>query len=284
MPASLAMLIVLLGASRPAAAQPPRARGDRIATVVLRSTDGISFAVADAVDSALIHALESTAGLPDPAVSPIELEEIQLTAGCRANTRECFRTIARTIRADSLVVRELALASDGNARLRLAFYDSATDAPSAVERSFDPGSARAGARAVEPAIRELFHIPAPVVARVVPDDGGIGAHTWITLGAAGVLLAGGTVMGVLAAAAHDDYLGTPVDTTADADRAAERLQTAQDRSLAANVLFGVGAAAAIAGAALLAIDLDLLGPSSEAIVAPVAGGGVVAVRGELEAP
>jgi hypothetical protein len=238
----------------------------RLQTVVLRGTAGVSLAVADAVDAALLRELAHTAGLTSLTVSPIELDEIRLTTGCRAATRACLGMIAETLAADSIVLRELTLRADGTAELSLAYLDpDAREEPLTVRGEVSATDASAAARAVPPAVRALFRLPDQVLAAPQPMDQGatptvfarIRMPTWIVLGSGAAAIAAGIVLGVLANGSHQAYLDTRVESAADADRAADHLSAAEDRALAANLFLAAGAIAIGAGGVMVALDLGL---------------------------
>ena len=111
-------------------------------------------------------------------------------------------------------------------------------------------------------------------------SGGSGVAAWLTLGAGGLLLAGGTTFGVLAGQAAAD-LERYRDEPGTATRAqAEAAREASERdALLANVLLGAGVVAAGAGVALLLLGGDE--ETAHAGLLPVPGGGLVTVVGEL---
>ncbi|MCB9527569.1 MAG: hypothetical protein R3F65_10980 [bacterium] len=91
---------------------------------------------------------------------------------------------------------------------------------------------------------------------------------YVALGSGVALAAGGAVMGVLASDAADEFAGST-----DLDDKLDHRDTAESRALVADVLIGVGAAAAVAG--LLMIVLDDGDPAARGAsigLAPTAGG------------
>lgn len=116
---------------------------------------------------------------------------------------------------------------------------------------------------------EAVEQPAPA------SEGGSGLAGWLALASGGALLAGGAAFGVLSSQAAADvarYHDEP--GSAWRSEAADAIDAANDRALAANVLLGAGALAASAGLVLL-----LLGDEpGETSVVPAPGG--LAVRFE----
>ena len=99
--------------------------------------------------------------------------------------------------------------------------------------------------------------------------------TWIALGVGAAVVAGGGVMAYLASDAKSAFDGEPF-----ADRALEHKSTAESRALAANVLFGAGAAAMVTGLVLFFVEGAGAQPGHQASLVPrlvPAPGGLQAV-------
>ena len=131
-------------------------------------------------------------------------------------------------------------------------------------------------------LRELFGVcarlaaaPAVVAAPAThepsapPDELPVAAYTHqkpaltgpLILGSAGALLVvGGIASGLVMQSTHSEYLKLPKTTEPEIDHAIEVSSRGQTQATVANVLYGVGAAAIVASAIWLAIEL---GSSSE---------------------
>jgi hypothetical protein len=106
----------------------------------------------------------------------------------------------------------------------------------------------------------------------------------IALASLGVVATGfGVAFGVSARTNETKYRDADTGTMAEVDRARSYLDRAQDQARAANIAFGVGAAAIAAGVIWLAFGLS--GPTDRretAILAPVGPGQIgLAVNGPL---
>ncbi len=119
--------------------------------------------------------------------------------------------------------------------------------------------------------------PPPPPAPPSPEAAGVGWVTWATLGAAAGLLGGGAALGLLARQEEEarDGLLADAQTRPNDVRYVDyeaRDEAARSRALVANVLLGVGAAAAVAGGVLL-----FAGGDGAAAPWPVPGGGGLSV-------
>jgi hypothetical protein len=79
-------------------------------------------------------------------------------------------------------------------------------------------------------------------------------------GAGGLLVVGGVVTGLVMQSTHSEYLKLPKNTEDQIDHAIEVRSRGETQATVANVLYGIGAAAIVASAIWLAIEL---GNSSE---------------------
>lgn len=78
--------------------------------------------------------------------------------------------------------------------------------------------------------------------------------TWVgysVAGLGGALVLGGVITGAMASSAESDYADASVGSEADIDKALDHLDTARSRARAANWMYGLGAAAIVAGAVCL---------------------------------
>lgn len=283
-----AALVVVLGGSPSALAQ--GRSGADVRVVVLRETKGVATGVERAVDRAFVRSMADDAGFARLEISPIALDEIQLAAGCMERSRECLRRIARTLDADVLVVRELAMIDASKASIRITSFESgAAEEPPQIARVLDEG-ATAAPREVPRMVRALYRIPEPVRVDALdePEDGGdrggVSIVTWTLLASGAALLSAGVLLGIEADRVHDEYARIRISSEEDADRAASLLDTAEDEAIAANVLLATGGLAAGVGAGLLIHDLlrrDDSPDGARVSIAPVRGGGQLVVAGPL---
>jgi hypothetical protein len=256
--------------------------------IVLRSA-AADVEFTQAVDRALVSSLSDDAGFGVAELSPIPLGDLGLAAGCDDRSRRCLDRIAAAVGADIVVIRDLRGQESGSPVLALTSFDAlGAGAPIHLER---PLEGHADTEVPE-MVRQLYTLdpdaagPSRVVVvhpsgevtpgRTMPsDEPDVSPVTWVTLGTGGAVLAGAAVVGVLARSARDDYAKTAIRSDADADRASELLETAQSRSLAANLLFGAGGALLAVGAALLVVDLARAEPDSPVLGASAAPDGAM---------
>ena len=265
-----------------------------VRVIVLRSTADAGEMQAR-VDRALLASLSTEAGFGAAEISPIPLRDLGLAAGCDDRSRSCLTRIAGTVDADVVIVRDIAQTEDRPVLALTSFDALGVGAPIYVERSLEEAPEDEVATMVrelytEPVpaapTRETTVVPAPTVAArsIEPADGGsLAPVSFVTLGVGVAAIGAAAVLGLGAARAHDTYASTLVRSDADADRALEHLETAEDRALAANILYGAGGALLAVGATMLIVDLtsddDDVGLSVSAT--PVAGG--VVLGGSTEA-
>lgn len=240
-----------------------------VRTMVLRDTVGIDADVADAVDGELLRALREVAGVDEPTASPVAFRELAAAAGCGEADASCLPSIAQDLEVQAVVFRRLE-PTDTAIQLTLVYYDPhISDQPPHVREVLAPGS-DLGAT-MDGAVRSLFGIPEPPAEVASPEeprrqvepapghvhDTSVHAYTVIVLGTGALVLIGAAVAGVLSLNAQSDYEDAEIVTRADADRALDDLQAAEDRATAANVMFMAGAAITLTGAVMLALDLGL---------------------------
>jgi hypothetical protein len=268
---------------------------------VFRATStSTSVAVSDAVDAALLRDLASLAGIASPVVSPVDYAEIQLSVGCSDESRTCFESIARTANVESLLVRTLDAAPNGNVRLELRYFDLASsDAPTRVSTDVPADQASTAlAEAVPALVRELFGIP-KVVAPAAPADppppqfqpspkptpaapqAYVSALTWVALGVGAVALTAGAVIGIAAEQDFERWKRQPIRSAAQAEQASADFEGLQDRAVAANILIPAGAVVLALGATLLVFDLSDGDHAAQLSVAPLFDGERAHVLGRM---
>lgn len=173
----------------------------------------------------------------------------------------------------------------GEADLAIDFYRryiGSPDAdPAAVQRATariqELKTAQAEAQAEDAARRERERArrvePDPALQPVAPPEA-LGTQTivgYVTLAGGVALVAGGAVMGVLAGDAADEF-----SASNDLDDKLDHRDTAESRALVADVLYGVGAAAAITGLLLVVLDDGPVDTEARTVgVAPTTGGASV---------
>jgi hypothetical protein len=281
--------------------------GSRQRVAVLRTTQGEANAAADAIDGALLRDLAALAGIENPAVSPIDYAEIQLTVGCSDEGRQCLSSIAQMVQVDAVVVRKLAVTPD-RATLTLVYLDAtSSDAPAHAEH-VEAGEAGADALAgaVPSLVRQLFGIPEPVVAaapeaqaQAAPtaarstsgppmpaedaESGGVGPLTWVALAVGAGALGAGVVFGLAAQSSYDDFKGTEIDDDEDRARAEDSFDSAESKGRLATILIPAGAVVLALGATLLVLDLsDGGGSETELGLSPMPGGALLSLRASAE--
>jgi hypothetical protein len=269
---------------------------------VLRATEGDDAgSIASKVDGALLRDLSSTAGIDNPTVSPIDYAEIQLTVGCSDEGRQCLSSIAQLAQVDGVVVRRLSMAPS-QVNLTLAYFDAtASDEPARVTESFAGDDAGERAVAAVPAlVRKLFGVPEPVVVAAIAEpvasppaqparraatsslhegsSSRVRALTWITLAGGAAVLAGGIVLGASAQSSFDSYKSFELESMADVARAADKLDRAKTKALAADVMMPVGGAILALGGVLLAVDLLRDDKAPSLALTPLRGGALLSMR------
>jgi hypothetical protein len=238
-----------------------------------------------ALDSALQAALDAL-GVVRITVRPgLDLEAVQLAIDCVAESVACLHAVAAQSGVQVLIAPTL-VRTDSALVVTLLRFDVRTGggnaAPVRVARK------QVGAQlkpelldAIPNMLRELFGLsadkaaagvvaaPAAAVPSAPPDELPVAAYTHdkaeltgpLILGSAGaVLVAGGVVAGLMMQSTHSEYLKLPKTTELEIDHAIEVSSRGETQATVANVLYGVGAAAIVASAIWLAIEL---GNSSE---------------------
>jgi hypothetical protein len=290
-PASTYIVASLLGTLLASNAS-ANSRAD-VRVIVLRAST-IAGDIETRIDSALLASLSTEAGFGQAEISPVPLRDLGLAAGCDDRSRTCLTRIAGTVDADVVIVRDLAQANDRPLLALTSFDALGVGAPIYVERSIE----QEPDDEVAAMIRELYAEPLPASPSrqhaVMPpptvearqrwqpadESRGISAVAVVTLGIGVAALGAAAVFGIAADRSHDAYAGTVVRSNADANRALEHLETAEDRALAANILYGAGGALLAVGATLLLVDLtsddDDDDVSLSVSASPVAAGIVLA--------
>jgi hypothetical protein len=259
---------------------PVQPLGQRV--LLLRLGGSVRSPLAPRVEPALARALSEHGFLV--TASPLPFQDAQLVAGCTGALRDCGSQVAQVLDSEHLAVALLEHEeSDPGAGLRLFVFESsgavrdgfarlphASDeplepsmrdliqrvlgaAPGAATGASPPAPSRAAAPpASTPATEAKYTFADPPNrterarrARILPVVG------WTTLGVGGSLLVAALGTSIAAQRADQAYAERKVLSREDADRALAHYQTAQHRTEAARVLWGVGAGTAAAGAFLL---------------------------------
>jgi len=208
------------------------------------------------VDRLVLRAATTEVGYQDAYASPVPLEDVELAAGCSAREAGCLARIAKTLGADSLMLRDLSRDPDGKVQLALTIHDGRKDAPSRRAEGVmaaDPGSPE---QVVPGLLEQLFpgvrlrrEERAPRRLDLRAPSGIVGISS---LGVATTLLAAGLATGVASRRAQRDYDETMIESQEDVTRAREHLDRAHRRADIANGLFyASGASAAVAVSSLL---------------------------------
>lgn len=259
----------------PAAVEQPLAQR----VLLLRMGGSVRSPLAPRAESALARALSELGLLV--TTSPLPFHDAQLVAGCTGALRDCGSQVAKVLDSEHLAVAVLEDDEAGRAGLRLFVFES-----SGAVRDGSTRLPRASDEPLEPSMRELVHrvlgagsgtavaaasraassaaapsasalepkhtLPDPASrtqhdrrARVLPAVG------WTTLGVGSSLLVAALGTSIAAHNADQAYAQGEVLSRADADRALAHFESAQRRTDAARVLWGVGAGTVAAGAFML---------------------------------
>lgn len=312
----VALAVTTLCADGRVSAQSPP-QSPATVSLLLDTGDGVPAGVADAVDEAVLAAVDETSCCQAPAVSPAPYLDVQLTVGCEGDTSECLSAIAQMAEVDLVIVRRLSVDASGTTTLQL--ISGRADAAHGVEavqatrgaaaRQELIGETRGLVRKLvggpneaesdvgqspavpgQPVASSTESAPAPLdAADSLPEDapsetpGPVQPVTWIVGGVGVAILAAGAVVGLLASGAFDDVKKTEVQTHADADRVHSDLDAAGDQATLANVLLPVGGAVLTAGIVLLFMDLSSEPGEPSLAVAADHHGLAVTVRGRFGA-
>jgi hypothetical protein len=231
----------------------------------------------EALDAALRAELDKL-GVVRVSVRPgLDLEAVQLAIDCVAQTVACLHAVAAESGVQVLIAPAI-VRSDAELVLTLLRFDARAtgSVPVRVEQK------QSGTRvtpellaALPELLRELFGlIPARAPGQAPPsaalaeveaaETSGVVTHTReepallgpLVVGGVGVLLvSGGGAAGLMMQATHADYVKLPLNNEQQVDHAIDTRSRGETQALVANVLYGVGTAAIVAGAIWFAIEV-----------------------------
>ena len=220
-----------------------------------------------------------------PAATPaLGIEALQLAVGCVADSRDCFTAVARQLEVAVLVFLDVERAGS-ELVLTLSVYESGAAEVRSVTRRAGPEGAEARALdEIDPMVRQGFGLPPPAEgagdgapsAGPAPRPSGAASAEeppivpLVLLGAGAVALGIAIGIGVASQDTLSVYERVAVGSEADVDAALSLYERAETEALAANVLFGVGAAL-LAGGAVAWIVMAATGSGDgDVAVAPAA--------------
>jgi hypothetical protein len=231
----------------------------------------------EALDAALQAGLDKL-GVVRVTVRPgLDLEAVQLAIDCVAQTVACLHAVAAESGVQILIAPAL-VRSDAELVLTLLRFDAreSGSVPVRVEHK-QPGTRLTPELldALPDLLRELFGLSQAVGPVEAPPSAALSdveaaetsrlatpAHSEpallgpLVVGGVGVLLVGGGVAaGLMMQATHDEYLKLPLNSEQQVDQAIDTRSRGETQAMVANVLYGVGAAAIVAGAIWFAIEL-----------------------------
>lgn len=256
-----------------AAAEPAPAKL-RVAVLGLENSAGVSTATANVLDD--VVATEVAAPGTFQVMTPKELsaalgfERQKQLLGCTEQS-SCMAELTSAMGVQYLVTGQVGQLGSSY-RVSLALVNASTaQAVARVARQCEK-SDEALAGSAQAAVRELF------ASAGFGQRPGLSTAGLVFVGTGAVALAAGAVVGVLAKGQYDTLASKQSQTDYPAVYARDA-STVKTLALAADGLFVVGAACAITGAVLL-----VRGPASTSTsvsVAPLPGGGAVAVAGSF---
>jgi hypothetical protein len=234
-----------------------------------------------ALDSALQAALD-TLGVVRVTVKPgLDLEAVQLAIDCVGQSAACLYAVAAQSGVEVLIAPSLTRSADGLALSVLRFDARADTGNAAPQRAVRKQS---GTQlkpelldAIPDLLRELLGVarepdtgsvplqpsaapnaPLDEVPPATAENDRLSLYLGPSIvGGAGVLMiAGGVATGLVMQSTHDDYLKLPLQNMADVNRVIRKADSGKTEATVANVLYGVGAAAIVAGAIWLALELS----------------------------
>jgi hypothetical protein len=244
-------------------------------TAALLSTAGAR-AGERALDSALQDAVRSLGMLRLKLEPQLDLPAEQLAVGCDGETPRCLRAIALQSNVQILIAPVLRHDAQGLVLETFAFDTRAAGTLRRVTRT-QTGQVLT-LRLIDQvpgALRELFGVEAAAAQPRSTSNAVAGspqeAETRATVarkpagkfplapallaGSGALLIAGGATAGLIMQHTQHDYTRSMVLTESDADSSASQAAAGKRQAAVANVLFGVGGAAVVAGAIWLAVTL-----------------------------
>jgi hypothetical protein len=219
-----------------------------------------------ALDPVVLSELNTIGSIEVTARPSLDLPAMQLAIDCVGEIAECMAAVTREAGVEALVAP--ILRSNGDLVLvTLLYFDAHENAIKGVTRQLAGRSvAQAMLDAVPEMVREAFGLaPEPVVGEAVSTEAKAAPPEaqesrreraarivpWVLGGTGVAMLAIGLGMGISAKHLKDDAdkLARSPQTVADIDTIYAKQDDAEQRALIANVFFGVGGAALVAGLA-----------------------------------
>jgi hypothetical protein len=230
-----------------------------------------------ATDPVLQSELGKIAQVSVVAQPALDLPSLQLALDCVGETPSCLSMAAERTGADALVAPTLARTDTALVLSVLLFQPAQASPMRMTTRRFASGTSdEAVLKSVAGLLHELFGIaepaarpepePVPAPTKALPRAAqtpapAVPAHESpslvlpVVLGAAGVVLLGtGVLAGVAAKSGEDTYAQVRVNSAADGQRAADRLESAQSRATFANVALVVGGLSLLAGVGVFVVQ------------------------------
>ncbi|HOX44118.1 MAG TPA: tetratricopeptide repeat protein [Myxococcota bacterium] len=241
----LGMLLGLLGLWTPATARAgsPAELGQGIEAYE-------NFEYAEALELLQAASRQPDLSRPDQVRILLYLGLVQFTMGERGLAEQAFEAALR-------MDRKLQLPADTSPKIAEAFEAVRARLPLEPKAKPEVGP-KPGPTGPDDKPR-----PGPVAAAPAPEPAGR-VWTWVLAGLGGAALAAGGTCGYLASASQQEFK----DATWAAD-AMEAKAEAEDRALAANVLYGLGGAALVTALVLFFVELD--DPPADGEGAPAPG-------------
>lgn len=272
---TLAALVVLGGA--PALAEAPQ----RVVVLPPTVSEGAPPALGGTVDRLVRARLDAHPDVALAEAPALGLADIQLAVGCAGETPACLDAVAATVGGGTLLWATID-AAGADALVTLAWYRGG-ETRRKVERV--PGDRQEEVvAAVDTLLSDLLGLPpveptpavaAPATPAVEP---GRPVLPYVVGGVGVAALLGGVIAGALAEESEAAYAGARLRTARDVDAALDHRTAADDRALAANILFGVGGALAVTGAILyFALPAEEIGVT----ISPAPGGAGLSLQGTL---
>jgi hypothetical protein len=257
---SVFMGTVLLGAvfALPASASADEAEQPTTAVLQPATSHSDDARLAGAVERVLRAHMDDLDVVTVAGTPALGLSDLQLAVGCVGETDSCLQAVAEQIEVEALLLSSIDRADDALV-LTVTFFDARDGGrQSAMRREEGRGAANRLLEGIDPLLRELFGLPAPVgparAASDIEDEparSGRPALPWVV---AGVGLAGlitGGALGFVARGTENDYAAVTVDTAADAERAGNLFDKSRRQARAAHAMLGVGGALVVGGIVLL---------------------------------
>ncbi len=234
------------------------------------------------LDSVLQSALQDLEVVQVSARPGLDLSAVQLAIDCVSETPSCLRAVASQTSAEVLIAPSIQ-STPSELVVSILRFDARDNTTKRVVRRQDGSSLRSETLDAVPAmLRELFGLPPPAPKQPVatpeptadevpapetmplieppqdPEDvyRPMPVGPWILAGAGALVIGGGAVFGALGASNNDKFNDHPEpENEPDVHELEDLESTAKTQKTIANIMFGVGAAAMVAGGIWLIVDL-----------------------------